>query len=59
MARRLYKLGGAFRAMGVGMSEAVEVLTGPARPILDRWFDAALAVSSWDEFATVMRQPPS
>src|SRR5690349_1675462 len=37
---RLYKLGRAFQAMGVGMSEAVEVLTGPARPILDRWFES-------------------
>src|SRR5439155_659555 len=37
---RMYKLGNAFRAMGVGMSEAVEVLTGPARTILDRWFES-------------------
>jgi phytoene dehydrogenase-like protein len=37
---RLYKLGRAFQAMGVGMSEAVEVLTGPARTILDRWFES-------------------
>ena len=32
--------GRAFQAMGVGMSEAVEVLTGPARTILDRWFES-------------------
>src|SRR5262245_50286607 len=37
---RLFKLGMAFRSMGVKMSEAVEVLTGPARTILDRWFEA-------------------
>src|SRR5205823_1669835 len=30
----------AFRGMGVRMSEAVEVLTGPARTILDRWFES-------------------
>jgi phytoene dehydrogenase-like protein len=37
---RLFKLGMAFRAMGTRMSEAVEVLTGPARTILDRWFES-------------------
>jgi phytoene dehydrogenase-like protein len=37
---RLYKLGRAFQAMGVGMSEAIEVLSGPARTILDRWFES-------------------
>src|SRR5262245_5668988 len=37
---RLFRLGMAFRAMGTRMSEAVEVLTGPARPILDRWFES-------------------
>jgi phytoene dehydrogenase-like protein len=37
---RLFKLGWAFRGMGVGMSEAVEVLAGPARTILDRWFES-------------------
>lgn len=37
---RLFKLGRAFSGMGVKMSEAVEVLTGPARPILDRWFES-------------------
>src|SRR6516164_6427391 len=36
----LFKLGQAFRKMGAGMSEAVEVLTGPARTILDRWFES-------------------
>ncbi|MFM7151424.1 MAG: phytoene desaturase family protein, partial [Gemmataceae bacterium] len=37
---RMFRLGRAFQAMGVGMSEAVEVLTGPARSILDRWFES-------------------
>jgi phytoene dehydrogenase-like protein len=38
---KLWKLGRRFRALGpAGMAEAVEILTGPARPILDRWFEA-------------------
>src|SRR5947209_2110243 len=38
---RLWKLGRRFRALGsAGMAEAVEILTGPARPILDRWFES-------------------
>jgi phytoene dehydrogenase-like protein len=37
---RLFKLGLAFRRMGTRMGEAVEVLTGPARTILDRWFES-------------------
>ncbi|MFO0877283.1 MAG: NAD(P)/FAD-dependent oxidoreductase [Gemmataceae bacterium] len=36
---RLARLGLAFRAMGAKMGEAVEILTGPARTILDRWFE--------------------
>jgi phytoene dehydrogenase-like protein len=36
----LFKLGRAFRRMGTGMSEAIEVLAGAARPILDRWFES-------------------
>ena len=36
----LFKLSSAFRKMGVGVSEAIEILTGPARPILDRWFES-------------------
>jgi phytoene dehydrogenase-like protein len=36
----LFQLGRAFRKMGAGMSEAVEVLSGPARTILDRWFES-------------------
>jgi phytoene dehydrogenase-like protein len=37
---KLFQLGRAFRKLGPGISEAVEVLTGPARPILDRWFES-------------------
>jgi phytoene dehydrogenase-like protein len=38
---RLWRLGRAFRGLGpAAMSEAVEVLTGPARPLLDRWFES-------------------
>jgi phytoene dehydrogenase-like protein len=37
---KLFQLGRAFRKLGPGMSEAVEILTGPARPILDRWFES-------------------
>jgi phytoene dehydrogenase-like protein len=36
--RTLLSLGRAFRRLGDGAGEAVEVLTGAARPILDRWF---------------------
>jgi phytoene dehydrogenase-like protein len=37
---RMWKLARAFQAMGTRMGEAVEVLTGPARTILDRWFES-------------------
>jgi phytoene dehydrogenase-like protein len=36
----LFQLGRAFRKMGPGASEALEVLLGPARTILDRWFES-------------------
>jgi phytoene dehydrogenase-like protein len=35
-----WKLWRAFRRFGTGASEAIEVLTGAARPILDRWFES-------------------
>jgi phytoene dehydrogenase-like protein len=38
--RTLFSLGRAFRRLGDGAGEAVEVLTGAARPILDRWFES-------------------
>src|SRR5579884_4566060 len=36
----LFKLGRSFRKMGPSLSEAIDILTGPARPILDRWFES-------------------
>jgi phytoene dehydrogenase-like protein len=38
--RTLLTLGGAFRRLGDGAGEAVEILSGAARPILDRWFES-------------------
>jgi phytoene dehydrogenase-like protein len=38
--RTLLPLGRAFRRLGDGAGEAVEILTGAARPILDRWFES-------------------
>ncbi|MDQ6930572.1 MAG: NAD(P)/FAD-dependent oxidoreductase, partial [Candidatus Eremiobacteraeota bacterium] len=37
---RMGKLGRRMQKMGSGMGEAMEVLTGAARPILDRWFES-------------------
>jgi phytoene dehydrogenase-like protein len=37
---RLFSLGRAFRRLGPGAGEAVEILTGAARTILDRWFES-------------------
>jgi phytoene dehydrogenase-like protein len=37
---KLWGLASSFQKLGTGMSEAIEVLTGPARPILDRWFES-------------------
>lgn len=37
---RLFQLGRAFRKLGSRLGEAIEILTGPARTILDRWFEA-------------------
>jgi phytoene dehydrogenase-like protein len=36
----MFQLGLSFRKLGARMSEAVEILAGPARPILDRWFES-------------------
>ncbi|HXH84161.1 MAG TPA: NAD(P)/FAD-dependent oxidoreductase [Candidatus Tectomicrobia bacterium] len=38
--RTLLSLGLAFRRLGAAAGEAAEVLTGAARPILDRWFES-------------------
>lgn len=37
---KLFKLGRSLQKMGPGMSEAVEILTGAARLLLDRWFES-------------------
>src|SRR5437762_10099602 len=37
---KLLRLGLSFRRLGAGLSEAIEILTGAARPILDRWFES-------------------
>src|SRR5262245_32254163 len=37
---KMFKLSRSFQKLGVGMSEALEILTGAARPILDRWFES-------------------
>ncbi len=38
--RKLFTLGRAFRRLGAGAGEAVEILTGAARTVLDRWFES-------------------
>ena len=38
--RTLLSLGRSFRRLGDATGEAVEILTGAARPILDRWFES-------------------
>ena len=38
--RKLLSLGQSFRQLGDATGEAVEILTGAARPILDRWFES-------------------
>src|SRR5436309_3637685 len=38
--RALFSLGRSFRRLRDGTGEAVEILTGAARPILDRWFES-------------------
>jgi phytoene dehydrogenase-like protein len=37
---KLGSLGMRFKKMGTRLTEAIEILTGPARPILDRWFES-------------------
>jgi phytoene dehydrogenase-like protein len=38
--RKLFTLGRAFQRLGPAAGEAVEVLTGAARTVLDRWFES-------------------
>lgn len=37
---KLFSLGRAFQRLGPAAGEAVEMLTGAARPLLDRWFES-------------------
>jgi len=37
---RLLSLGRSFGRLGAATSEAIEILTGPARAVLDRWFES-------------------
>jgi phytoene dehydrogenase-like protein len=37
---KLFGLGRSFQKMGDELGEAIEMLSGPARPILDRWFES-------------------
>jgi len=37
---KIAPMGRAMQKLGPAMSEAIEILTGPARPILDRWFES-------------------
>ena len=37
---KLFQLGRSFQKLGPGLSEAIEILTGAARPLLDRWFES-------------------
>jgi phytoene dehydrogenase-like protein len=37
---RMFQLGRSFQKLGSHMSEALEVLMGAARPLLDRWFES-------------------
>ena len=39
--RRAYRLYKAFESLGDKLPEAIELLTGAARPILDRWFESS------------------
>jgi phytoene dehydrogenase-like protein len=36
----LFQMGQSFRKLGTELGEAIEILTGPARTILDRWFES-------------------
>jgi phytoene dehydrogenase-like protein len=37
---RLFRLGRSFQRLGPALGEALEMLTGAARPLLDRWFES-------------------
>jgi phytoene dehydrogenase-like protein len=56
---KLLRLGRAFRRLGADAGEAVEILTGAARPILDRWFEseALKATLATDAIIGAMASP--
>src|SRR5262249_5221875 len=37
---QLFRLGRSFQKLGPNLSDAMEVLTGAARPLLERWFES-------------------
>lgn len=37
---KMFTLGRSFQKLGPSLGEAIEILTGAARPILDRWFES-------------------
>ena len=57
--RALLSLGRSFRRLGAAAGEAVEILTGAARPILDRWFEseALKATLATDAIIGAMASP--
>ena len=57
--RDLWGLGRAFGRLGDDASEAVELLTGPARAILDRWFESPVlkATLATDAIIGAMASP--
>lgn len=45
-ARAGYSIFQALRSLGSDMPEAIEILTGAARPILERWFESDVLIST-------------
>ncbi|WP_293394972.1 NAD(P)/FAD-dependent oxidoreductase [Nevskia sp.] len=54
-SRRLYQ---ALRAMGDELPQAIELLTGAARPILDRWFESDVLKATLATDAVIGAQQP-
>jgi phytoene dehydrogenase-like protein len=57
--RTLFRLWRSFRRLGSSAGEAIEILTGPARTILDRWFEseALKATLATDAIIGAMASP--
>ncbi len=53
-------LGLDMKKLGTGMAEALEVLTGAARPILNRWFESEDSKQRWAPMrsSAPLRHPP-